>query len=64
MVNMDNEKIEGPIRLMERFRRALMLADFDFHIHDEEKGESWREKSLEDLYTNMVEHVNKIRDWG
>lgn len=54
------EEARGPIKLMDRFRRALMLADFDFHIHDEEKGESWKGADLSYLLTQLMVHAKKI----
>lgn len=45
--------IEG---LKDQFTNALISADFKYHLKSEEKGDSWEEMNLADLYSKVKKH--------
>lgn len=55
----DDEKSN---RLMERFGRALMAADFDFDLQYKRKKENWKKAPPLFLFNKMMGHVNKMMD--
>ena len=53
---------EIPNRLMERFGRALMAADFDFDLQYKRKRENWEKAPPLFLFNKMMRHVNLMMD--